>query len=303
MQHRTEQRDAQLPRSRLTAPAGVRGPPSKNDRGRHHARQDEHDVVAQEDRKPQRDSRQQRELHVHRIVENGEARHDEDRHDEEHGDRESDEHRRVDERRDDALARVDDELQVADEAAQHLLELARALSGLEGRRVERRKDRAEGAEGVGELFAALHPVANLRQDLPEVRLAHALEHQVERLQQRQARLEQRRELLIEDDQRLCRGSCAAAETAPGTRSARRCPTRRSIAKITQALTLELGAQHRLARGGAGLAHHAPFGRPKVTDEVHCLAPDRGGHRKRGVPGSAARASVPDLRPRPGSAPG
>ena len=155
----------------------------------------------------QRDAGDQRQLGVQLVEEAHELGHDVDRHDDDHGDRQADQHRRVDQRRDHPLARVEHQLHVADEAADDLLELAAALAGLERRGVEAAGTASPCAAKASERSSPLLTRSRMSVSTAlKCWFAHPLEHQVERLEQRQAGLEQRRELLVED-QEVLRPGC------------------------------------------------------------------------------------------------
>ena len=81
--------------------------------------------------------REPRQLGAEALIELGELRDDLRQHDEHHADREDDQDARIDQRADDALAQVDDDLLIAQEAPQHAFEIAGALAGAKRGRVDR----------------------------------------------------------------------------------------------------------------------------------------------------------------------
>ena len=98
-----------------------------------------------------------------------------------------------------------------------------------------------------------------------------LEHDVQRLQQREAGLEQRRQLLPEDQQQV--GRDLLARCRPKLLEAQAPPDGEEVV----ALLLQLGAQRGLVGGGEGLLHHLPARRADLADVFH----DRRGPRAKG----------------------
>ena len=99
-------------------------------------------------------------------------------------------------------------------------------------------------EGVGQRRARLHPLVHVVEDGLEERIGDAAAQQVERLHERHARLEQRRQLLVEDEE-------LARADAPAPRQPEREPAEAPLRlerEDVQALLLELVAQARLAVG-------------------------------------------------------
>ncbi len=96
---------------------------------------------------------------------------------------------------------------------------------------------------------------------------HALEHQVEGLQQGQAGLEQRRQLLVEDHELLGRNAPAPdpAESRQGT--AGRQAAASHLEEVNPALT-EIAPQGGLVAGGEDLFQHPAVRRSYPTDELH-----------------------------------
>src|ERR1700730_1584863 len=140
------------------------------------------------------------------------------------------------------------------------------LARLERGRVEAREQLAVGGEGVRKVLAAFHAVADVGQHGAEMRLPHALEHEVESLQQRQAGLEQRRQLLVPHHEVLVR--YALAPSAPGRASEpARQPAAAHLEDVVAALA-QLGEQRRLVAGDERLFEDAAFRRSHSANELH-----------------------------------
>ena len=116
-----------------------------------------------------------------------------------HGHRQRDEHGRVDQRGDDVPAHGRQHLDVLHIAAEHLLQAAALLARHERRGVDAGKHLLR-VERLGERRAGSHFLVDVVERDLERRVRHALAQNVERLHERQAGLEQRRQLLVEDEE-------------------------------------------------------------------------------------------------------
>ena len=154
--------------------------------------------------------------------------------------------RRIDQRRDRLALHRRDDLRVLDVAPQHRVEVAAALAGQQRRRVDagkqrRRARRTRPTARVPDRTCSCTSSSTLRKtgdvDAPL--------QQVERLDQRHAGLEQRRQLLVED-QELAGGDPRRAAAAAATE--RRAIRARWMREDEQALLLELVPQPRFAVG-------------------------------------------------------
>jgi hypothetical protein len=127
----------------------------------------------------------------------GDHPHDEDGH-------EADHHRQEDERvhgrRDRLLLQRQVEAEMAGEAAQDLVEVARPLPRHEARGEDRWVELALLPESVGEGRARLDLLAHVGERVPEQRVPLPLQHHVQGLEEGQAGLEERGELLGEDEE-------------------------------------------------------------------------------------------------------
>ena len=106
----------------------------------------------------------------------------------------------IDERRDDLARQRDDGLLVLQVPAQHRLDLARLLARLERRPVEAREEVALLGEGLRDRGARVDPLAHVGQHPPQDRALLALEQDLEGAHDRKSRLQERDELLVEDQE-------------------------------------------------------------------------------------------------------
>ncbi len=193
----TFRRNASQPRR----PASVARQREKTNAPRASAGRDDEDVRAEEVRRPDHDARDERELPgLEPREELPEAR-DHVRHeDRDEADGEADEDRRVDERPRDLPAQRAEDLLVGEKAPDDLLDLARALARLERRREKAREDVAVGEERVRERDARHELLADVRQDALETGVRLALEEDLEPGHDREPGLQERDELLVEDEE-------------------------------------------------------------------------------------------------------
>ena len=159
-------------------------------------------VGAHQVRDRDQDPRGERQLGAEAAVEVLERRHHLDHDAEQHQQRQREQHRRINHRRERvALHRVDD-ARVGDEAAQHLVEVAALLAGQQRRGVDRREQRRVVGAGVGEGDARPDLLVDVVERALEGGVRDLLAQDVERLRQRHAGLQQRRQLLVEEQQLL-----------------------------------------------------------------------------------------------------
>jgi hypothetical protein len=126
------------------------------------------------------------------------------------------------------------------EAPQHRVEVAGALAGDETRGEDRRVELPFLAEGVRERDPRLHLLPHRCERLAQQGVPLPLEHDVERLEERQPRLQQRGELLREHQQQA-----RVHALLPHAQRVERepAPQRKEI----KTLLLELGAQRPFVR--------------------------------------------------------
>ena len=163
-------------------------------------RHDHEEIVPQERRDPEHDDGQQRQLGVEVREELGEARDDERHQDRDQHARERDQDDGIDERRDDLARQRDDRLLVLEVTAQDRLDLARLLARLQRRPVEAREEVAFLGEGLGDRGARVDALAHVGQHAAQDRALLALEQDLEGAHDRQARLQQGDQLLVEDQE-------------------------------------------------------------------------------------------------------
>ena len=105
---------------------------------------------------------------------------------------------RVDQRRDRLPLHPRHHFDVGDVPADDLLEAAALFAGQQRRRVDARKQRPVRLERLRQRAAPPHPLVHVVQHGLEERVRDPLPQDVERLHERHAGLEQRRQLLVED---------------------------------------------------------------------------------------------------------
>ena len=223
--------------SRLLKP-GVEG----GDRAQH-ADGQQQQVAAHEIRQRHDDPRGQRQLGVEAVVELRKRRHHLDRDDADQHDRQRDQDRRIDHRRDGLLPNGIDDLGVGDKASQHRVEVAGALARHQRRRIDAGKQLAVGLKRVGQRRAGAHFFVHIVQDGFEHRVRQARAQNVERLHERHAGLEQRRQLLVEHEE-LVPGDFRAPLTERNAAEAE--AAARAQRENVQAFLLELAAKVRFA---------------------------------------------------------
>ena len=200
-------------------------------------------------------------------------------------DGQQDEDDRVQQRRDGLASHRVDHLRIGDEAAQHGIEVAAALAGDQRRGVDPREEVGVGAEGVGQRRAAAHLLVHVVEHRLEDRVGQALAQDVERLHQRHAGLEQRRQLLVEDQELV------PLDGAPPQRQPRhRAP--RGQRQDVESLVLELATQGSLARRNVDALDDLPSRGAQPAAELHAgerpTTPPAG--RRRGRPARRARGN-------------
>ena len=156
-------------------------------------------------------ARDQRQLGAEAGVEVGEGRHDLQDDDRDEHERERDQDRRIDERRHRLALHRRDDLRVLDEAPQHRVEAAAPLAGQQRRGVDARKQRAVRGERIRQRGARAHPLVDVVEHAAEHRRLDPAPQQVERLHERHAGLEQRRQLLVEHEELAGRDPPRSAE--------------------------------------------------------------------------------------------
>ena len=70
-----------------------------------------------------------------------------------------------------------------------------------------------GGEGIGEQLAAFDPLAHIFKQMQQKLIALPLDQQIERRQDRQSRLDQRKKLLVENQERRSVSACRAPALA------------------------------------------------------------------------------------------
>ncbi len=131
------------------------------------------------------------------VVEERERRHELHHDDADDDQRKHEQHDGIHERADRPAADTADQLGVGHVAPQHRFEVAAALSRQQRGRVDARHQLAMFLEGIRKLRASLHSLVHGVEHRLEHRVGQAAAEQVERLDQWHARLEERRELLVE----------------------------------------------------------------------------------------------------------
>ena len=137
---------------------------------------------------------------VEAQIELGKRRHHLDDDDAHQEDRQRDQDDRIDHRGNRLRPDGIDRLRVGDEAAQHRIEIARPLARHQRSGVDRRKQVAVRGECVRQRRAASHLLVNIVEHGLEHRVTEARPEDVEGLDQRHARLQQGRQLLVEDQE-------------------------------------------------------------------------------------------------------
>jgi hypothetical protein len=144
------------------------------------------------------------------FVELAELRNHHREHHEDHRHREKNQGDWIDEGAGDFFPQRHQKPLVLDEASKHPLDVPGALSRPQRGGVNRRKGVSVPPEGVGQGHPRLHLVADVGQHRLELGDPLALEHQVEALEDRKPRPDQRRELLVEQQKLLGRDDPAGA---------------------------------------------------------------------------------------------
>src|SRR5262249_43917558 len=148
---------------------------------------------------------------------------------------------------------------------------------------------------LGERRAALDLVTHRLQRAPEDGVPLPLEHHVERLEQGEPGLEQRRQLLAEDDQQVAGDAPALQAPVPEAKTA-------LDLEQVEALLLEIGAQSGFVRGAEPALDDLAGGGPDLAYVVHGPAWQQF-RRDRTRGGRGVRSAWPpaaSCRPRPGS---
>ncbi len=178
------------------------------------------------------------------------------------------EDRRVDQRRHHLPLHRGDDFRVFDEAAQHRVQVAAALTGQERCRVDARKQRAVGRERVGQRRAGSHALVHVVQHRAEHRRLDPLPEEIERLNERHPGLEQRRQLLVEN-QKLGRRDRRPPRQPHGQSRDRSLRLER---EDVEPFLLELVAQPGFCFGDVHALDDLAARRCEAAAELHCLRP-------------------------------
>ena len=176
-------------------------------------------------------------------VEVGELRHDFEDDEADDHDRERDEHDRIDQRGHDVRTHRGQHFHVLDVAADHLLETAALLARHERGRVDAR-EQALRLERFRQRRARAHASVHVVERRAKRRIRHALAEDVQRLHERQPGLEQRGQLLIEDEEIRVRNLAAPRHGHPHAAQADAATDREQI----EPFLLEFVTQLRFAFG-------------------------------------------------------
>jgi hypothetical protein len=195
------------------------------------------------------------------AVEGAELRDDVQEHHEDEPEHHREEHDRVDRGRDGLLPERLAEPQVGGEAAEHGVEVPRPLAGHEARPEDRRVEVSLLPDRVGERHPRLDLVAYRDERSPEDGVALALEHDVERLEQGQAGLQERGHLLGEDQEERRLHPWPPQGERPQREPA---PDREQV----QPLLLELGPQRALVGSLERSLHDLPRRGADPADVFH-----------------------------------
>src|SRR5450830_15262 len=215
LEDRPDERKAQEEAVPGDAPRVARLPAGENDAPHGERRRHDENVRVQEVGRPDhhpRDEGQPARLEAREEL--PELRDDVRHQDADEPDGQGDEDRRIDEGPRHLAPDPAEDLLVGEIAAQHLFDLARALTGLERGRVEPREDVAVREEGVREGDARDELAADVLQDRLEARILLALEEDVEAVHDGEAGLQERGELLVEDEELPRFHRAAAARHEP-----------------------------------------------------------------------------------------
>ncbi len=191
--------------------------PEPHDAGGDRRRERERDqqkLLADNARDAQDDAGDERQLGVKALVEIREGRHHLQHDDRHENERQRYQDRRIDQRGDRPSPDGRDDLRVLDEAPQHGVEAAAALAGQQRGRVHARKQRAVDGERVRHRRARSHLLVHVVQDAAEGRRRDTPPEQVERLHERHASLQQRRQLLVEHEKLERRDSRLPGQPQP-----------------------------------------------------------------------------------------
>src|SRR5215471_10482339 len=262
----------------LGAPRGLQ-PPRREEAPDDQDHEEEEDVAPQERRGTDDDDRQQRQLRLEVSEELLELRDHDGHQDRDQPDRERDQDGRVDERRDDLAGQRHDRALVLDVPAQHALDLAGLLAGLQRRPVQPRKEFSLLLEGVGDRGSGVDPLPDVREDAAQDRALLPLQQQLEGVEDRQPGLQQRDQLLVEDQEVAHLDVPAAAPTAAHQRQALAADL-----EDMPAAALHLQARRRGVGRLDRLLGHPPVGPSDLGSELaahrlallHRLAPRRSG---------------------------
>ncbi len=230
--------------------------------------------VRRKSRQPDDHPRDERQLGVEGRIEVRERRHHLQHDDRDEDERQRHEDRRVDQRRHHLALHRGDDLRVLDEAAQHRVQVAAALAGQERCRVDARKQRAVGRERVGQRRAGSHTLVHVVQHRTEDRRADPLPEEIQRLNERHPGLEERRQLLIEN-QKLGRRDRRPARQPHGQSRDRSLRLER---EDVETFLVELVAQPGFCLGGVHALDDFAAGRCEAAAELHGLRPPGPGRK-------------------------
>ena len=208
--------------------------------------------------------RRERQLLVELLIEGAELRHDPQHDDRYDGERQDHQDGRIDQRRDRLALHRGDDLHVRHVAANDLLEIAALLARQQRRRVDTGKERAVRLERLRQRAPRPHPLVDIVQHRLEQRVRDPAAQNVQRLDERHARLEQRRELLIEDEE--FPGGHPRTSRQPKTADGR--PPGPLNAEDVEPLFLELPPEQRLGIGGVDALDDLAAGGAQPAAELH-----------------------------------
>src|SRR5512143_1053679 len=291
LEDRPDERKAQEESVPGDAPRVARLPAGEHDAPHGDRPRDDEEVRVQEVGRPDHQPRDEGQLaRLEAREELPELRDDVRHEDRDEPDGQGDENRRIDERSRHLAPDPAEDLLVGEVAAQHLLDLARALAGLERGRVEPRKDVAVGEEGVREGDSGDELVADVLQDRLEARVLLALEEDLETVHDREPGLEERDELLVEDEEltRLDGAAAARHEPREDARQGRRAAGRAGNAGVAGDLhgeeprpeARDLGPERALVGRVDGARDDCAIAHPDAADVR--------GHQFRKIPGPGWR---------------
>jgi len=182
-------------------------------------------------------------------------------------DRERDENRGIDERGDGLPLYARHDLDVGDVAPQHLLEIARLLTRHQRRRVDTGKQGPVRFERLRQRATRSHALVDVVQHALEDDVRNALTQDVERLHQRHAGFEERRQFLVEDEE-LAAGDFVPVWQRGQVHPRERAPTGLVNREDVKPFVLEFPAEPRLAVGDVHALDDLATRSAEATPEFH-----------------------------------